>query len=154
MSPSLPNEFQSPKNLPGFLHHHQCLNCEFCHWCHMPLFKVEELTEILMMNECITEPRSLAFHAKFHGWSELLVMSSLYILGRAGSFHSYQTLRHMSVVAVCLFYPHHFLNSFMEMKDDYISISKNINELSRVASHYNAIGHLGACGLMDMVHIK
>jgi hypothetical protein len=40
------------------------------------------------------------------------------------------------------------------MKENNISIPKNIDELSWVASHYNAVSHPGACGSMDVVHIK
>jgi hypothetical protein len=76
-------------------------------------------------------------------------MSCLYILGRAGSFRSCRALCHISTSAVRLFY-HRFLDTFMETKDDY----GNIHELSRVASHYNAVGLPGACGSMDVVHIK
>jgi hypothetical protein len=47
-----------------------------------------------------------------------------------------------------------FIDAFMEMKENNISIPKNINELSWAASHYNAICLPGDCGLMDMVHIK
>jgi hypothetical protein len=42
----------------------------------------------------------------------------------------------------------------METKDDYVFIPQNIHELSQVASHYNAVGLPGACGSMDVVHIK
>ncbi len=38
---------------------------EFRHWFHMPLFKVEQLTGILIMNGCITEPRSLICRAEY-----------------------------------------------------------------------------------------
>ncbi len=59
----------------------------------------------------------------------------------------------MSAMAVRLFY-HNFLDAFMEMKDNYISIPKNIEEVSWIASHYNAVGLPGACGSMELVHIK
>ena len=42
----------------------------------------------------------------------------------------------------------------METKDDYVFIPQNIHELSRVASHYNAVCLPGACGSMDVVNIK
>jgi hypothetical protein len=41
----------------------------------------------------------------------------------------------------------------MELKEMFVSIPKTIDELSQVASHYNAIGLSGACERMDMVQI-
>jgi hypothetical protein len=38
---------------------------ELRHWFRMPLFKVDQLTEMLMMNGCITEPRSLRRRDEF-----------------------------------------------------------------------------------------
>ena len=38
---------------------------EFHHWFRMPLVKVDQLTEILKMNGCITKPRSLCCRAEF-----------------------------------------------------------------------------------------
>ena len=62
-------------------------------------------------------------------------------------------LCHISASEVCLFF-FCFIDAFMEMKENHISIPKNIDELSWVASHYNAIGLLGACGSMDVDHIN
>jgi hypothetical protein len=42
----------------------------------------------------------------------------------------------------------------MEMKENHISIPIFFDELSWVASHYNAVSLPGACGSMDVVHIK
>jgi hypothetical protein len=60
---------------------------------------------------------------------------------------------HISASEVCLFF-FCFVDAFMEMKENHISIPKNINELSWIASHYNAVSLPSACGLMDVVHIK
>jgi hypothetical protein len=59
---------------------------------------------------------------------------------------------HISALEVCLFF-FYFIDAFMEMKENHISIPKNIKELSWAASNYNAVGFPSACGLMDMVHI-
>ncbi len=62
-------------------------------------------------------------------------------------------LCHISASEVCLFF-FCFFDAFIEMKENHISIPKNIDELSWVASHYNAVSLPGACGSMDVVHIK
>jgi hypothetical protein len=43
---------------------------EFHHWFCMPLFKVKELTDMLMLSGCITKPQSLSCCAEFSKCSE------------------------------------------------------------------------------------
>jgi hypothetical protein len=42
----------------------------------------------------------------------------------------------------------------MDMRDEYICMPKNLTELSKILKWYSAVGLPGACGSMDVVHVK
>ena len=65
---------------------------EFRHYFCMPLSKVEELTEQLIVRGYVPYPRTRSWQAKFRERTELLVMSSLYLLGTGAAFHSCRSL--------------------------------------------------------------
>jgi hypothetical protein len=69
---------------------------EFHHCFRMPLCKVEELTTLLMTWGYVREPRTFWRAQEFRERTELLVMSSLYVLGRGASFCSLRPLCHIS----------------------------------------------------------
>ena len=71
---------------------------EFRHWFCMPLCKVEELTTLLMTRGYLREPRTFWCAQEFRECTEpeLLVMSSLYVLGRGASVRSLRPLCHIS----------------------------------------------------------
>jgi len=47
-----------------------------------------------------------------------------------------------------------FLDAFMDMRDEYINLPQNIPEMLRVTRCYDSVGLPGACGSMDVVHVK
>ncbi len=47
-----------------------------------------------------------------------------------------------------------FLDAFADMKDEYISLPANVTDLKKVMKCYESVGLPGACGSMDVVHIK
>jgi len=61
---------------------------EFCHYFCMPLSKVEALTDTLIERGYVWFPRTKCCQAKFCEQTELLVMSSLYLLGTGAAFRS------------------------------------------------------------------
>ena len=61
---------------------------EFRHYFCMPLSKVEALTDTLITRGYVRFPRSRCRQAKFRERTELLVMSSLYLLGTGAAFRS------------------------------------------------------------------
>ena len=65
---------------------------EFRHWFCMPLSKVEDLTNILIDRGYIIPPWSYCHYYVFRQRSELLVMSTLYLLGWGAAFHSCKPL--------------------------------------------------------------
>ena len=47
-----------------------------------------------------------------------------------------------------------FLDAFVEMKDEYIFLPHNVIALKRTMKSYESVGLPGACGSIDVVHIK
>ena len=87
---------------------------EFCHWFHMPLSKVEVLTDTLIARGYIKEPRTLFRRWEFRDRAELLVMSALYILGHGTAFCSCKALCNISTSKVHKIF-HLFLDALVVM---------------------------------------
>jgi len=47
-----------------------------------------------------------------------------------------------------------FLDAFMDMKDEYIYLPHNVAALKHTMNSYESVGLPGACGSIDVVHIK
>ncbi len=97
---------------------------EFRHWFHMPLMKVEELTNILIDCGHINQPRSHRRRAVFRERSEFLVMSALYLLGTGAAFRSCKPLCGISTSEVRIFF-YKFIEALVDMKDEYICLPRN-----------------------------
>ena len=123
--------------------------CAFC----MSLEKVEQLTKKLIARGYIPPPRSLRRRDEYPKRCELLVMSALHILGTGALYRSLYPLTHISKTEIEKFF-HRFLDMFMDMREEYIYMPKNIRELDKIAKWYSAVGLPGACGSIDVVHIK
>jgi hypothetical protein len=119
----------------------------------MPLTKVDELGDVFIQRGYLRMPRSLSWHAEFHERVELLILSALHILGKGASFRCCRTLTHISTSEVCKFF-FAFLDGIVDMKDEHIFPPANVASLTRVMKCYESVGLLGACGLMDVVHVK
>ena len=116
----------------------------------MSLAKVEELTSRLIARGYIRRPRSLMCRAEFFERAELLVMSALYILGHGAHFRSLRALTHICMSDIHKFFLV-FLDAFMDMRGEYISLLENIAKLNHVTRCDEACGLPGACGSMDVV---
>jgi hypothetical protein len=90
---------------------------------------------------------------EFRERTELLVMSALYILGHGAQFRSLMALTHICTSEVCNFF-FVFRGAFMDMRNEYINLPQNIPEMLRVTRCYESVGLPGACGSMDVVHVK
>ena len=119
----------------------------------MPLSKVEELTEKLITRGYVRFPRTRCRQAEFRERTELLVMSSLYLLGTGAAFRSCRSLCSICTSEVRKFF-YVFLDAIVDMTDEYIYMPKNITELNRVSSCYGVAGLPGCCGSIDVVHVK
>lgn len=126
---------------------------EFRHYFRMPLSKVEELTDKLIDNGYVHYPRTRSRQAEYRERTELLVMSSLYILGTGAAFRSCRPLCSISTSEVRKFF-YVFLNAICDMKDEYVCIPTNLSELNRVSKCYDMVGLPGCMGSIDVVHVK
>ena len=118
----------------------------------MPLCKEEELTTLLMTRGYVREPRTFWRAQEIRECTDVLVMSSLYVLGRGSSFCSLRPLCHISASECRLFFEI-FLNAMMDMRDEFISMPKNATELLPIARNYENVGLPGCCGSMDIVQV-
>jgi hypothetical protein len=80
-------------------------------------------------------------------------MSALYILGTGAGFRTVYPLTHISVSEIEKFF-HCFLDIFMDMRDKYISLPLNLTALTKILKGYSSVGLPGACGSMDVFHVK
>ncbi len=126
---------------------------EFRHDFCMPLSKVEELMEKLITRGYVRFPRTRCRQAEFRERTELLVMSSLYLLGTGAALQSCRSLCSICTSEVRKFF-YVFLYAIVDMKDDYVYMPKNITELNRVSSCYGVAGLPGCIGSIDVVHVK
>jgi hypothetical protein len=126
---------------------------KFCDFFCMPLSKLNELVGIFIRRGYIPMPRSLFRRGKFHEHAELLVMALLHILVKGASFKCCRTLTHISTPEVQKFF-FLFLDAMVDMKDEYISLPPNMSALTHAMQSYTFSGLPGACGSMDVVHIK
>jgi hypothetical protein len=87
---------------------------KFCHWFRMTLSKVKALTDTLIAQGYIKEPRTLFCCWEFRDRVELLVMSALYILGHGTAFRSCNALCNISTSKVHKIF-HLFLDALVVM---------------------------------------
>jgi hypothetical protein len=80
-------------------------------------------------------------------------MSALYILGRGAPFCLLYPLTHISKTKKEKFF-HRFLDMFMDMREEYIFLPRNMHELNKTSKWYSAVELPGACGSIDVVHVK
>jgi hypothetical protein len=125
----------------------------FRHFFSMPLSKVATLSHILIHCGYVKLPRTRFRQIEYDARTELLVMSSLYILGRRADFRSCQDMCNICTLEVRKFF-HLFLAAIVDMRDDQIYMPKNIMAMNRISSHYEHAGLPGCCGSMDVVHVK
>ena len=126
---------------------------KFQYWFQMSLDQMENLTKKLIARGYLPQPRSLCRKAEYAERCEQLVMSVLYILGTGTRFCLIYPLTHISATEIEKIF-HRFLDIFMDIRDEYVCMPKNLTELSKILKWYSAVGLPGACGSMDVVHVK
>jgi hypothetical protein len=126
---------------------------EFRSYFRMPLSKVEELTDYFIIRGYLKPARSLMQRSEFRERSELFIMTALYRLGTEASFRTCRALCHISTSEVRLFFDT-FLQGMHEMREEFISMPKNITQLRRITKYYKVAGLPGCCGSMDVVPVK
>jgi hypothetical protein len=106
----------------------------FRHYFSMPLWKVEELADLLISRGYVPLPHTRFCQEEFCKRTELLVISSLYLLGTGVAFRACQPLCSISTSEVCKFY-YLFLDAIVDMRDDQIYMPQNHSELTKVEAY-------------------
>lgn len=119
----------------------------------MTLDKFDELVTRFKEGGYFKRPRSLARREEEDERAEILMLSALHRHGFGSAYRSARSNTHISTSEIRLFYET-FLNSFYAMKDDYISMPANVDALKSVMKSYELCGLPGACGSIDVVHVK
>ena len=99
------------------------------------------------------DAKVLSRQREFDERVELLVMSALHILGIRATLRRCRTFTRISTLEVWKFVMS-FLDAFMDMEDEYIFLPHNIAALNRTMKPYKSVELPGACGSIDVVHIK
>ncbi len=97
----------------------------------MPLEKVERLADIFIERGYIVLSRCAWCQAELRERAELMVMSALHILGRGAAFCLCRALCHTFTLAIHKFF-FKFLDAFMDMREEYIKLPRNVEELNHV----------------------
>ena len=125
----------------------------FCHYFRIPLFKVEELTSLVIRRGYIDQPRLYFRQQEYRERAEISVMSALFTLGNGALFRSLQAQTNISI-SECRKFFLRFIDAMVDMKDDFIYLPRNVGEMNRLERDYREVGLPGACGSVDVVHIK
>ena len=126
---------------------------KFCNWFRMPLSKGEELTDVCINRGYLRHARSLLWRSEFRKQSEIFIITALYRLGTGASFWTCRAVSNISVSKICSFFDT-FLHVIHEMREDYISMPRNISQLRRITNYYKVAGLPGCCRSMYVVHVK
>ena len=117
----------------------------FCHYFCMPLRKIEELTDLLITRGYVPYPRTRCRQQEFRERTELLVMSSIYMLGMGASFRACQPMCSISTSEVRKFY-YLFLDAIVDMRNEQIYMLRNHTELAKIGECYNSYNVVGLPG--------
>ena len=85
--------------------------------------------------------------------AELLIMSALNVLGHNSPFRSLQSNTEINHERHRTFF-HHFLTKMYSIRDEFIYLPRTPEELAEVMGPYTAKNVPGACGSVDVVHVK
>ena len=86
---------------------------EFRHWFRMPLAKVERLADIFIDRGYVEPHRTYFCQCEFRERVELLVMSSLYLLGSGAAFHLCRAVCKISTSEIRKFFFHSWIHSML-----------------------------------------
>lgn len=129
-------------------------NSEFRAWFRMPLYKVEELVDRFITEEWVHCTHHCRTMDKLRLKTELLILGALTMLG--GTMNSFRQLR--TVTHICATDHINFFLLFVRrmwsIRDEYISLPRDEEELEQIMRRYEEVGLPGAMGSLDVVHVK
>jgi len=134
----------------------QSLNSKstFWSWFRIPLYKVEEICEIILLAEILTLSQHCRSESQLKTKCELLVLASLaYLGGTFTQFRQIPTLTNICATEHSEFFKK-FVQFLYDIRSDYIYLPRNQDELLPVMKRYEEVGLPGCMGSVDVVHVK
>jgi hypothetical protein len=147
-------------------HHNHCTVRELTHrlsknpkstfrsWFRMPLYKVELLSQRFIDEKWISLSHHCRDEEKLKMKVDLLILGALSVLG--GTVHSFRQLP--TVTNICATEHNKFFLLFISklysIRDEYIYMPRDDEELEAVMKRYEEVGLPGAMGSIDVVHVK
>ena len=126
----------------------------FRSWFRMPLYKVEQLASRIVSEKVITLSHHCRTEEQLKIKAELLVMGSLAILGGAYvSFKQVPINTNIGATDHSKFFLK-FVHFLWAVRDEYIFLPKDREQLRVVMKRYEEMGLPGAMGSVDVVHVK
>lgn len=126
----------------------------FRSWFRMPLYKVEQLSSRIVSEKIISLSHHCRSEEQLKLKAELLVLGSLAILG--GVYTSFQQVPVLTNIC-CTEHSKFFLKFvyfLWSVRDEYIYLPRDEEQLRRVMKRYEEMGLPGAMGSVDVVHVK
>ena len=119
----------------------------------VPLSVVDTLTDLVFENDGVKETNRVKGH-KLYVRTQLLILSSLEHLGGRKPFLQFKDDTEMCEAMHSTFFRFVFLEVMFSLRDVYIHLPRDMNELLNVLDVYAGSGLPGCTGSIDVVHCK
>jgi hypothetical protein len=119
----------------------------------VPLDTVDQLTNLFIENEWVQPHRKCKEPHKFRTRTELMILCALEHLGNRKPHRQFKTHTELTHTIHQAFF-RLFIDRMYSIKDEHIYFPRNMEELKEVITQYQEKDLPGACGSIDVVHVK
>eukprot|EP00956_Cyclotella_meneghiniana_P005219 scaffold6502_cov38-Cyclotella_meneghiniana.AAC.6 len=119
----------------------------------VPLSYLDQLTDMFIFRGWVRETNRVKGH-ELYVRTQLLIMSSLEHLGGRKPFMQFKNDTEMCEAMHSVFFKEVFLERMFSVRDEYISLPPDLDELLKVMNVYKESGLPGCSGSIDVVHCK
>ncbi|KAL7543618.1 hypothetical protein ACHAWF_007427 [Thalassiosira exigua] len=119
----------------------------------VPLHKVDELVDLFLEKGWIRTAKHCPDWATLKIKAQLLILGALNILRMGAPFNALETYNHVCTSDNRKFY-YKFINELFEVREQFIHLPKNEDDLRVITDRYAKYDLPGCCGSIDVVHVK
>ena len=119
----------------------------------VPLVTIEDLSNKFITNEWVTHTKRCSTDHRLSIRTQLFVMCTLEHLGNRRPHTQFPTETNMSTSEHRKFFDL-FLEKMYSVRREYISFPSTLEQLQTIVSQYHGFHLPGACGSIDVVHVK
>lgn len=119
----------------------------------VPLVTIEDLSNKFITNEWVTHTKRCSTDHRLSIRTQLFVMCTLEHLGNRRPHAQFPTETNMSTSEHRKFFDL-FLEKMYSVRREYISFPSTLEQLQTIVSQYHGFHLPGACGSIDVVHVK